>query len=234
MNHGTIWSLHDVSPGSIDAAGALLRRLSAAKLHPVCVLIIPSGDWSVSQLEVLREWEARGYTLAAHGWSHRSTAPRTLHHRLHSMFFSRDVAEHLGKTERQVRDIVERGAGWFTEAGLEPPTLYVPPAWAIGALPLRAFAETGYRWVETLTGIYSVRGSRFHRLPLVGFEADSPARATALTGLNRINRLLATATGRPLRVAVHPRDFDLLLARDLERLIDGPHEAFSLATLDRP
>jgi hypothetical protein len=149
------------------------------------------------------------------------------------MFFSRDVAEHLGKTEPQVREIVERGARWFTEAGLGPPTVYVPPAWAMGELPLRAFGETNYRWVETLTGIYSVRGKRFHRLPLVGFEADTAARARALGGLNRINHLLATATGRSLRVAIHPRDFDLLLARDLERMIDGQNEVVTLATLDR-
>lgn len=233
MNHGSIWSLHDVSPDSIGAADAILRRLSAAKLHPICILIIPSGRWSDAQLNLLHDWEVLGHTLAVHGWSHRSTAPRTVHHRLHSMFFSRDVAEHLGKTEPQVREIVERGARWFAEAGLRAPTVYVPPAWAIGEFPSRAFGGTSYRWVETLTGIYSVRGKRFHRLPLVGFEADTAARATALKGVNRVNHLLATATGRPLRVAIHPRDFDLLLARDLERMIDGQHEVVTLGTLDR-
>ena len=201
-------------------------------MHPLCILIIPSGEWAPDQLATLRQWQHDGHTLAGHGWSHRSPAPRTIYHRLHSALFSRDAAEHLGRTPAELREVIELGARWFAAAGLAPPALYVPPAWALGDLPLRSFGETTYRWVETLTGIYAVGAHRFIRLPLVGFEADTRFRALALRATNGLNRLLAGVTGRPLRVAVHPHDFELLLAGDLARIVDGPHRAVSLATLD--
>ena len=232
MRDATIWSLHDVCPNSFHLAETIVRRLSAAGVHPLCILVIPSGDWAPGQLDTLRQWERDGHTLAGHGWSHRSPPPRTVHHRLHSAFFSRDAAEHLGRTNAEVYEIIELGSQWFRAAGLTAPTLYVPPAWAIGEFPLRAFSETPYRWVETLTGIYSVRANRFTRLPLVGFEADTPFRALALRVLNRLNRLIASATGRPMRVAIHPRDFELLLADDLARIVRGEHRIVPLAALD--
>jgi predicted deacetylase len=101
--------------------------------------------------------------------------------------------------------------------------MYVPPAWALGPVTLDAFDGTAYRWVETLTGIYSVHAKRFVRLPLVGFEADKATRAHALRALNLANTALAAATRRPLRIAIHPDDFGLRLADDLAARIVGPH-----------
>ena len=233
MRDTSIWSLHDVCPDSFDLAETIVERLSVAGVHPLCILIIPSGDWAPRQLDALRRWERDGHTLAGHGWSHRSAPPRTIHHRLHSFFFSRDAAEHLGRTNAELQEIIQLGARWFASVGLTAPALYVPPAWAIGELPLRSFSETPYRWVETLTGIYSVRAHRFTRLPLVGFEADTRFRARALRGLNGMNRLVARAAGRPIRIAIHPHDFELLLADDLAQLVRGAHRVVSLASLDR-
>lgn len=232
MRLTSIWSLHDVSAGSFELAETIVNRLSAAGVHPLCILIIPSGDWGARQLETLHRWEREGHTLAGHGWSHRSAPPRTIHHRLHSFFFSRDAAEHLGRTHDEVREIVTRSAQWFTSVGLAAPALYVPPAWALGDLPLRSFDQTPFSWVETLTGVYSVRANRFTRLPLVGFEADTRFRAFVLRVLNGMNRFVARATRRPIRVAVHPHDFDLLLSRDLGHLAREEHHVVSLAALD--
>jgi predicted deacetylase len=218
-----IWSVHDVTPASFERVARVVRRLSDAHIHPLTILVIPSGRWTNAQIDTLRAWERDGHLLAAHGWSHRSRTPRTAYHRLHSYLFSRDVAEHLGSTRAECVEIISRGARWFADLGLAPPSMYVPPAWALGPISLDAFDETAYRWVETLTGIYSVRAKRFVRLPVVGFEADTATRAYALRALNLVNTRLAAITRRPLRIAIHPDDFDLRLADDLAARIVASH-----------
>ncbi len=228
MTLSIIWSVHDVTPASIGRVDEIIELLSSvAGAQRICILIVPDGSWTDADVATLRGWEGRGYLLGAHGWSHRSLRPRGIYHRLHSLLFSRDVAEHLGRSTAELREIVARGQRWFDDAGLAPPALYVPPAWVLGALPLSAFHDTSMRWIETLTGIYDARRRRFHRLPLVGFEADTWLRAASLRCSNAINLALASTLRRPLRVAVHPDDLDLLLARDLRSMIAGGYTASS-------
>lgn len=199
--------------------------MSVARTRRISILIVPEGRWADGDLACLRSWEQSGHLLGAHGWSHRSGPPRGAYHRLHSALFSRDVAEHLGRPAAEIGDLVERGQRWFESVGLQAPELYVPPAWALGALPLSAFHGTPVRWVETLTGVYDVRRRQFHRVPLAGFEADTRLRASLLRLSNAVNRALASTFSRPLRVAVHPNDLRLLLAPELRALIGSEHTA---------
>ena len=221
MPPDVIWSIHDVSPESFGAANELVDRLTAAGPRPLSILVVPSGEWHGHQVDTLIRWERQGHVMAAHGWSHRGGAGRTLYHRIHGRVFSRDAAEHLSKSPQEILGIVRRGEQWFRDAGLRPPALYVPPAWALGDMPLRAFRETAFRWVETLGGIYDVHADRMHRLPLVGFEADTESRRRLLRLSNRLNWTLGAAARRPVRVAVHPHDLDLLLAADLARVMQS-------------
>jgi hypothetical protein len=216
-----IWSIHDVSPESFAPASELVDRLTAAG-RPLSILVVPGGEWRGHQIETLIRWQGQGHVMAAHGWSHRCGTPRTLYHRIHGRLFSRDVAEHLSKSSMEILGIVRRGEQWFGDAGLQPPGLYVPPAWALGDMPLWAFRDTAFRWVETLSGIYDVRADRSHHLPLVGFEADTASRRRLLRLSNRLNWTLGAAARRPVRVAVHPNDLDLLLAADLTRVLESP------------
>ena len=180
---------------------------------------------------MLRTWEADGHLLGAHGWTHRAVTPRGVYHRLHSALFSRDVAEHLGRRREVLLELVQRGERWFGEVGLMPPTLYVPPAWALGSLRLSDFHGTSFRRVETLSGIYEVETSRFRRLPLVGFEADTWLRAQALRLSNRVNFLAARIFRTPIRVAIHPDDFNLSLSSELVRLLGVHRVSLSMADL---
>lgn len=230
----SIWSLHDVGPATMESSTELIDRLSAAGVHPVCILVVPCGDWTPSQIATLHAWQAAGHVLAAHGWTHTSLQPHTLHHRAHSLVFSRDAAEHLGRTGAEVRQIVEAGPRWFRAVGLEPPTLYVPPAWAMGNYALSQFEETPFDWVETLTGIYDVRARRMRRLPLVGFEADTAVRAGTLRALNACNQLMSRLTRRPLRIAIHPNDLRLRLSDDVLRLLTRRHTVAPLSSIGEP
>ncbi|MEP7214603.1 MAG: polysaccharide deacetylase family protein [Anaerolineaceae bacterium] len=214
-----IWSIHDVSPATVNAAVAIAERLTAAGIGPFCVLVVPAGDWPEGALAQLRAWSAEGHLLAPHGWTHRAPKPRGLYHRLHSLLLSREAAEHLGRSKAGVREIVENGRAWFEANDLPAPIFYIPPAWAMGVLPLREMAGYGFERVETLTGIWDARKRRTRLLPLIGFEADTRFRAASLHVLNAINITLARLSGRPLRIGIHPDDGHLLLADDLDRWI---------------
>ncbi len=225
-----LWSVHDVAPDSLDRCQALVDVLVAYGVPELAILIIPAGCWSESQLDVLRRWECEGHLLGLHGWEHRGIAPRGAYHRVHSALLSRDVAEHLGRPRAELISLFRRGIRWFADAGLAPPRLYVPPAWALGAVSTGDFAGTSIRWVETLTGIRDIATRRHHILPLIGFEADTRLRSWALRASNRANALAALATRRPLRVAVHPNDLDLALSSDLRRLVDAGLPSLKLST----
>lgn len=211
-------SVHDVMPQTLDRVAGILAALEAAGAGTATLLVVPGVGWTGETLDRLHGLLARGHTLAGHGWQHRCARIRGLRHRLHSALISRDVAEHLCLDAAGIEALIRRCGEWFPRHGLPQPDTYVPPAWAMGSIPRRHLHGLGFRYFETLTGLYDAGSGRFRLLPLAGFEADTRFRALVLRGLNRAALALA-APGRPLRLAIHPHDPELLLARDLERLI---------------
>jgi uncharacterized protein len=209
------WSIHDVSPATLDRASALVEQFERAGITPLTVLVVPAGDWPPLAIEQLRTWAARGHVLAAHGWSHQAVTNRTLGHRVHSFLISRDAAEHLSRSPAEIESLVERSASWFVAQDLPAPTFYVPPAWAVGRLPASRFRGFGFALIETLTGVADTNTGKRRLLPLAGFEADTRFRAISVRLLNALNLSLARLSKRPIRVAVHPNDAQLLLQMDL-------------------
>ena len=187
---GALFSIHDVMPHTLGDVQQLLDGFTDRSMPLPALLVVPGRDWQDHHMARLREWEAAGAELIAHGWRHE-TRPRGLSHRLHAALFSRNVAEHLALDREGVLALMRDSREWFARQGLGVPTTYVPPAWALG-LPRAAFGELPYRCVETLRGVILTGrgGVTLRRLPLVGFEADT-------------------------RVSIHPRDADLRLGEDL-------------------
>ena len=222
MRRRALTSIHDVTPRTLYRVAELLELLRAAGVGSVTLLVVPGLDWSPDHLDRLREWSADGHRLAGHGWSHRAPPPRSLRHRLHAAVLSRDRAEHLSRSPDDVRERVRRCHRWFLRRELPPPDLYVPPAWALGPLTRADLTSLPIRWYETLGGFIHGRSGNRHLLPLVGFEADTRLRAAALAASNAANLLVAGVTGRPVRLALHPRDLELELGDRLRRLLGRP------------
>lgn len=222
MTPAALPSVHDVMPSTLERVRRILELLARAGAPPATLLVVPGREWSEEGLGRLRRWQAAGHPLAGHGWSHAAVAPQTLHHRLHATLFSRDRAEHLSRTREELRDIVRRCHAWFAGAGLGAPALYVPPAWALGALTPDDLTELPFRWYETLTGFFDADTRGWRRHPLVGFEADDFARTLPLRASNALNLGLARIWGRAVRIAVHPHDLELRLAGGLRRLLRRP------------
>lgn len=222
-------SVHDVMPETRERVTALLRAMPES-IPPgrIVLLVVPGRDWTGADLDWLHSLQQGGYVLAGHGWFHQCASPRGLYHRLHSLMLSRDAAEHLSLDAAAIEELIRANRRWFDEQGLEAPELYVPPAWALGSIPRSTLRQLPFRYYETLTGLYDARRDRFRRLPVVGFEADTPGRARVLRLVNAVQLRLARWLGRPVRVALHPGDAELWLARDLRACLDRVVEPVGL------
>jgi hypothetical protein len=224
-----MWSIHDVAPDTIGLARQVLNNLARNNIKSVTLLVIPDArSWTAQDLAMLKSLEDEGYVLAAHGWTHHNEPPRSIYYKLYSALFSRDAAEHLDKSSAEIIEIMRRSRSWFEASGLRSPSLYVPPAWALGAVSLEMVAATGFEFVETLTGIYKASTQSFHHLPLVGFKAFTKFQGVVLHASNTINEAIADATGMPIRVAVHPYDFSLLSSGEVKAMVERGRMSLAL------
>ncbi len=211
-----LFSIHDVMPSTLDATEAIAERLADAGISKVTLLVVPDTGWDAAAIDRLRTLRDNGANLAGHGWRHRVRGIRDFRHWLHSVFISRDVAEHLALDRSGVIKLMQDCYDWFSEKDLGEPDLYVPPAWAMGRARREDLDMLPYRRFETLYGVYDSDARRFQRTPMIGFEADTPFRAFVCRLWNRLN---LRSTRQPLRFSIHPGDPELLLGEDLERLL---------------
>jgi len=217
-----IASIHDVEPDTLERVAGLMSLLDRHEVHPRTLLVVPGLGWMPTEVDRLRAWAEAGATLAGHGWIHRAPPPAGLHHRLHAALLSRDQAEHLSRSREDLLGRVRDCHAWFAERDLPEPELYVPPAWALGALQTSDLPRLPFRWYETLTGLVEAATGRLRRLPLVGFEADTAARRRALRLTNGLALAWGRASGRPVRISLHPDDLQLLLAEEVEGILARP------------
>ncbi|MCG2634104.1 MAG: DUF2334 domain-containing protein [Gammaproteobacteria bacterium] len=213
---GVLLSIHDVMPESLDRVEALLQLLPQTPLPPVMLLAVPGRPWAQADLARLRSWLERGCQLAGHGWHHHASVIRGFRHRLHAALISKDVAEHLALSEAEIVDLLQASYRWFHQHDLPSPSLYVPPAWALGRISRRALALAPYRYYESLAGLYDSEMEHFQPLPLVGYEAPDRWQAVALTAWNGLNRGLGCWLS-PLRLSIHPGDLEFWLGNSLRR-----------------
>ncbi|UZJ43843.1 polysaccharide deacetylase family protein [Marinimicrobium sp. C6131] len=213
-------SIHDVMPETLDRVEALLSLVPAPARPGTVLLVVPGRDWRPGDLARLGCWQSRGLELAGHGWFHRAERVRGWYHRCHARLISRQAAEHLSQPRVALKALMADNHRWFAAHRLAPPDLYVPPAWALGNLTLQDLAESPFAYVETTSGLLHTASGTRRRLPLVGFEADTALRALGLRFWNRCNQGL-TRERRPLRIALHPDDASLNLARDLRQTLDS-------------
>jgi len=224
-------SIHDVMPESLERVIGIFDRLEHHGLLPVTLLVVPGREWSDKQLERLQGLIERGGELAGHGWCHEVSRVRGLRHRLHSALISKNVAEHLALAPAGRVDLMQRCHRWFVDQGLPVPSLYVPPAWAMGPLPSSELDALPFDLFETLSGVYDSAAQRFHPLPLLGFEAASLWQGLVVRPWNGVNRQLGLRLQRPIRFGVHPDDFSHRLSDQLEGYIARGGESLSYRQL---
>lgn len=206
-------------PETLERVHGLIQRLRAHGHTAITLLVVPGRAWTPEQIRVLAQWSGAGMELAAHGWLHRVEHVRGVYHRIHAALISRDVAEHLARDEDGIVRLMGAAAEWFPRQGLPAPVTYVPPAWALGRIRRARLHELPYDRVEVLGGLLDTATGRVDRLPLAGFEADSRPTAAFLRVWNAHQARRARASGRPLRIGIHPGDGELYLRADLDRFL---------------
>ncbi|MEM1080667.1 MAG: polysaccharide deacetylase family protein [Pseudomonadota bacterium] len=224
-------SIHDVMPSKLDATEALFERLNRAGLGPVTLLVVPDTGWDEHSLPRLRALVEQGAELAGHGWCHRVETIRGIKHQLHSHLISRDVAEHLALDAAGAIDLMKRCHAWFEQHELPSPTLYVPPAWAMGSVSRAQLNALPFQQFETTGGVYDARRKGFLRLPMLGFEADTAFRALAVGAWNRFNQAHGRWAKQPIRLGIHPQDESLKLADALSHILGHGGEGMSYRAL---
>lgn len=212
-------SIHDLMPHTLDRVGRILQLLEDHGCSRVDLLVVPGLNWRKAQFGRLHQWAQQGHRLVAHGWKHQAPHVRGLQHRLHAAVLSRDVAEHLSCTSSEELALMQASQAWFTQHDLPTPSHYVPPAWALGSVNHKTLSHTGFASIEVLQGCLLGPTMQLHRLPLVGFEADTRLRARALAPWNQAQETLAQISGRPLRIGLHPDDLELKLAPTIAPLL---------------
>lgn len=212
-------SVHDVMPETRRQIERILQRLDAVPPHAVALLIVPGRGWTPDDLGWLRALDQQGYTMIGHGWRHECDAPQTLKHRFHSRMISNRAAEHLSLSDTGINRLMSACDAWLRDAGLTPANVYIPPAWALGPITRESLKTTPFRYVETLGGVYDTRTDHLQRLPVAGFEADRQWRVIIMRLSNWINIRLSVWRQTPLRIAIHPHDWQYPLSDQLDRLL---------------
>ncbi len=210
-----IVSIHDVMPQTLDNCLAIIEQLAAIPVAPITLLVVPGRRWTESDLATLRQLQNHGLLLAGHGWHHQVNGISTLYHRVHSALLSRLAAEHLSYPAARIRELIGDCHAWFARHELRTPSLYVPPAWALGALRREELRHLAFDHYELLGGVYNCHGDGFRALPLAGYEADNRLRRHFLRFWNQVNLQRSRLLGQPLRIGIHPYDTELLLRDQL-------------------
>jgi predicted deacetylase len=209
-----IVSIHDATPDTLSRVFEIMDFLKARSVRTVTLLVVTGKDWSAGQIDQLHKLQQDGINLAAHGWKHCACRTSTLWHKLHARIVSRQAAEHLSLSKAEIIAIISRSYQWFIAAGLMPPELYVPPAWAMGNLPLNCSQRLPFRLYETPAGVYDCVTGKFYRMPVIGYLADTRFRKVSL---KLINSIMLAMPYMPTRIAIHPDDLHLPLMSDLSR-----------------
>ena len=227
--HATV-SIHDVMPHTLNGIYALAELIPDRQKPKVLLLVVPGVEWSAEQIVTLKQLCEEGFPLAGHGWQHRTPYIRGTYHRLHSLFISRQVAEHLSYSKEELNEMLRRNYDWFTQNQLPPPETYIPPAWAMGKLKCKDLKALPFRYYEDTWGLYDSSTDNYKRLPLAGFEADTWLRECFLRPWNTFNRWLASPT-KPLRISLHPYDLEYRLDKQLRQFIETIECWYSVSDL---
>ncbi len=222
-------SIHDLMPETLERVERIIGILDDKDVFPAALLVVPGKPWTDPQLDKIHQWVARGFRLIAHGWHHWGP-PRSFGHRIHSILISRNEAEHLSKPGEEVVELMQRSHDWFLHQGFPAPEVYIPPTWALGAVSQKDLKKLPYRCVETTFGVWTVSGKgedsegsaepEFTSLPVAGFLCDTTGRTLFSRPWNQVQAWKARQRCTPLRISIHPDDFELRLADQLHNFLE--------------
>ena len=223
-------SIHDVRPNNLHKIIKIINLLfDKYNIQKITLLVIPGLNWNNKQIKILKTLqEKKGIELAAHGWYHKSNSIKTIYHYIHSKLISADSAEHLSRSKPSIIKLLNDSHLWFINQGLNSPTLYVPPAGALGDIDEEDLSALPFNEFEMISGIFI--NNKFIFITLIGFKTKTYFKFIIVKVLNFINYLSYNFFGL-IRIAIHPDDFNLLLKHDIDKYLRKITANFSFSEL---
>jgi predicted deacetylase len=215
-------ALHDVEPATFERCAEIREWLARHGVGRVTLLAIPArdlhplGERSPEVARWLSERRRAGDAIAQHGFQHTGGRGRLSGR-------GRPLQEFAGLDAEQARRAVDAGRRVLKLAGVEPRG-FVAPGYAYTPALQAALAQRFDWWAE----LFCLRrarpsvnlGTHLH-VPPGGLRAPKPLRRAlppplAPSSTGRLHRRLACTLARvealapdiPVRLDVHPEDFD--------------------------
>lgn len=207
-----IISLHDVAPATAFDSAAMLTMVEHHGLRAT-LLVIPGPYRRMRLLDEpafagwLREAQQRGHEIALHGWSHCAVAGRDGRPGLR-----RAVGRVVARGCAEFLELGDAEARWRIVAGLDAldscdfrPTGFTPPGWLASHQTFDVLRQLDFAYTTSQWTVFDLRRDRSIRVGALSQRPGSPLGDVAATANLRIGRA-AIATGRALRIAIHPAD----------------------------
>lgn len=215
--------IHDASPRAASVIDSFVARLPESIASLASILVVP--NWG----------GAAGWPLAANpGFVDRLRAhpgTKVLHgttHTLGSRFWDRvyygtdNESEFADLDERTAASRLRTGMNAYADAFGEMPQWFCAPRWQMSAGSHRAVAAAGIPGILTRNHI-AWHGRVVSHAPAVWFDDGTRRVVRAIAARLRRGRVRALlSAGGPLRVTLHPRDFqDRKTIAEIAGLVDS-------------
>lgn len=197
--------LHDVHPGSVETIARILEGLTGEDRAACAILVVP--NWShrgpCHEDGPFVEWLRRQPgEKVLHGYAH--TAPQTAWN--HYWYGTDNDAECSRLDLPAARALVQAGTVILEGATGRRPRWFCAPRWHQTSAVTQALSEAGFAGWMRRDHLRLADGRRLD-LPAVWFDDGVRVWRRSAAGMVRrfhVGRLLDS--GRPLRLALHPRD----------------------------
>lgn len=207
-------SIHDVRPGLIDSVTRMLEILKNHGVAKTSLLVIPNFHHQEPLaeqpkiLQKIRDWQTQGHELMQHALYHREDRPtkQTAWQYLVSRHYTNGEGEFYRLNKSTAQQRLQNGKKLFADWQFNSPG-FTAPAWLYSQESIEAIADCGFAYFTTLLGVQPINRPFISARAIVWSHRAAWRRFTS----NLILPIIATRLmlmKRPLRIALHPPDFD--------------------------
>jgi len=206
-------SIHDVSPITREAVGAIAGKLTGLGVARTSLLVVPdhhhradiTGDAGFAPW--LRRLAGAGHEAVLHGYFHQRErrARESALTRFFTRCYTADEGEFFDIAYNDARALLTRGRDALERCAGITPTGFIAPAWLLSAGGEEAARNLGFAYTTRLTSLTELPSRRVHPSQSLCWSVRSQWRRAVSLSWNRL--LFRRLRPNPLlRISIHPPD----------------------------